>query len=50
MQEAMLAYIYITKLKFKISDAKLATRKFLLIWLCKMANFVLGKQGELLEY
>jgi hypothetical protein len=50
MQEAMLECIDITKPKFKISVAKLATQKFLLIWLCKMANFVLGKQGELLEY
>jgi hypothetical protein len=50
MQEAMLANINITKLKFKISAAKLATRKFPLIWLCKIANSVIGKQGELLEY
>ncbi len=39
-----------TKPKFKISAAKLATRKFPLIWLCKMANFVIGKQVYLLEY
>jgi hypothetical protein len=45
-----LACIGITKPKFEISAAKLATRKFPLIWLCKMANFVLGKQGKLLEY
>ncbi len=50
MQEAMLACIDITKPTFKISAAKLATRKFPLIWLCKMANSVIGKQGELLEY
>jgi hypothetical protein len=50
MQEEMLACIDITKPKFKISAAKLTTRKFLLIWLCKMANFVISKQGELLEY
>jgi hypothetical protein len=50
MQEAMLACINITKPKFKISAAKLATRKFLLIWLSKMANSVIGKQGELLKY
>jgi hypothetical protein len=50
MQEAMLACIDITKPKFKISAAKLATRKFPLIWLCKMANSILGKQGELLEH
>jgi hypothetical protein len=50
MQETMLACIDITKLKFEISAAKLATRKLPLIWLCKMANYALGKQGELLEY
>ncbi len=50
MQEAMLACIGITKQKFKISATKLATRKFLLIWLCKMINSVLGKQDELLEH
>jgi hypothetical protein len=50
MQEAMLACIGITKLKFEISAAKLASRKFQLIWLCKMANSVIVKQGELLEY
>jgi hypothetical protein len=50
MQEAILACIDITKPKFEMSVAKLATRKFLLIWLCEMANSVLGKQGELLEY
>jgi hypothetical protein len=33
MQEAMLACINITKPKFKISAAKLATQKFPLIWL-----------------
>ncbi len=46
----MLACIDITKPKFKISAAKLASRKFPLIWLCKMANSVIGEQGELLEY
>ncbi len=46
----MLACIDITKPKFEISAAKLATRKFPLIWLCKMANPILVKQGELLEY
>jgi hypothetical protein len=50
MQEAMLACIDITKPKFKILAAKLVTRKFPLIWLCKMANSVIGKQGNLLEY
>jgi hypothetical protein len=50
MQEAMLACIDITKLTFENSAAKLATQKFLLIWFCKRANSVLGKQGELLEY
>jgi hypothetical protein len=50
MQAGMLACIDVTKPKFKISVAKLATQKFPLIWLCKMANSVLGEQGELLEY
>jgi hypothetical protein len=50
MQEAMLPCINITKPKFKISAAKLATRKLTLIWLCKVANSVIGKQGELHEY
>jgi hypothetical protein len=50
MQEAMLACINITKPKFKISAVKPATRKFPLIWLCKMAKSIIGKQGELLEY
>jgi hypothetical protein len=48
MQAAMLACINITKPKFEISTAKLAMRKLPLIWLCKMANSVIGKQGELL--
>jgi hypothetical protein len=46
----MLLCISITKPKFEISVAKLATRKFPLIWLCKMANSVISKQGEQLEY
>jgi hypothetical protein len=50
MQEAMLACINITKPMFKITAAELATRKFLLIWFCKMANSILRKQGKLLEY
>jgi hypothetical protein len=47
MQEAMLACIDFTMLMFKISAAKLATQKFLLIWISEKANFVLGKQGKL---
>jgi hypothetical protein len=50
MQEAMLACIGITKLTFKTSAAKLATQKFPLIWFCKMANSIFGKQGDLLKY
>jgi hypothetical protein len=50
MQEAMLACIDITKLTFDIAPAKLATRKFPMIWLCEMANSVIGKKGKLLEY
>jgi hypothetical protein len=50
MQEAMLACINITKQNFEISAAKLATRKFPLIWLCEMANSVIDKECQLLEY
>jgi hypothetical protein len=50
MKEAMLPCIDITKPMFKISAAKLATQKFLLIWFCKTANSILGKQGKLIEY
>jgi hypothetical protein len=50
MQEVMLTCIDITKPTFKFSAAKLATQKFPLKWFCKMANSVLGKQRELLEY
>ncbi len=50
MQEAMLACIVITKPRFEISAAKLATQKFLMIWFCEIADSVLGKQGKLLEY
>jgi hypothetical protein len=50
MQEAILACIDITKLQFKISPANMAAQKFPMMWLCKMANAVLGKKGELLEY
>jgi hypothetical protein len=49
MQEAMLACTNITKPRFKISAAKLATQKFPMIWFCEMANSVLSKQGKLLE-
>jgi hypothetical protein len=49
MQEAMLAYIDITKPRFKISVANLATQKFPMIWFCEMVNSVLGKQDQLLE-
>ncbi len=50
MQEAMLACIDITKPTFEILAAKLTTQKFPLKWFCKMANSILSKQGELLEY
>jgi hypothetical protein len=46
----MLACIDITKPTFKISAAKLTTKKILLIWFYEMANSILGKQGKLLEY
>ncbi len=44
MQEAMLACINITKPKFKISAAKLATRKFPLIWLVKWQTLSLASK------
>jgi hypothetical protein len=50
MQEAMLACIDITKPMFDITPAKLATCKFPMIWLCEMANSIIGKKGKLLEY
>jgi hypothetical protein len=50
MQEAMLTCIDITKPRFNISAAKVATPKFPMIWFCKMANSVFRKQGKLLEY
>ena len=50
MQEAMLACIDITKPTFDISAQKLASRSFLMTWLCEMANSVMGENGELLEY
>ncbi len=50
MQEAMLACINITKPNFKISAAKMASRQLPMTWFCEMANSVLGKHGELLEY
>jgi hypothetical protein len=50
MQEAMLACIDITKPQFKISPANLAEQKFPMMWLCKMANSIINKKGELLEY
>jgi hypothetical protein len=50
MQEAMLACINITKPNLEISAAKMASRKLPMMWLCEMANSVLGKQGKLLEY
>ncbi len=50
MQEGMLECIDIMKPQFKISPANTAAQKFPMTWLCKMANAVLGKKGELLEY
>jgi hypothetical protein len=50
MQEAMLACINITKPNFKILAAKMASQKLPMMWLCEMANSVLGKHGKLLEY
>ncbi len=50
MQEAMLACIDITRPHFSLKAANLATRKFPMKWLCKMANSVIGENGEQLEY
>jgi hypothetical protein len=50
MQEAMLVCINITKPNFEILAAKMASQKLPMMWLCEMANSVLGKQGELIEY
>jgi hypothetical protein len=50
MQEAMLMCIDITNPKFELSAAKLSSQRILMTWLCKMANSVIGKQGELLGY
>ncbi len=49
MQEAMLACIYITKLTFEISAAKLATQKFPLKWFCKMANYISADKANCLS-
>jgi hypothetical protein len=50
MQEAMLACNDVMKPTFTPYVARLATHKFPMSWFCKMANLVLGKDGELLEY
>ncbi len=50
MQEAMLACINITNPKFKLLAEKLSSQRIPMTWLCEMANSVIGKQGELLEY
>jgi len=50
MQEAMLVCINTTKPSFELSAQQMASRKLLMTWICKMANSVLGENGELLEY
>ena len=45
-----MACIDITKPTFKLSAQKMVSRKFPMIWLCKMVNSVLGENGKLLEY
>jgi hypothetical protein len=50
MQEAMLSCIDITSPMCKISPSQLSQQKFPMKWLCKMANLVIGDNGELLEY
>ena len=34
----------------EVSAQKMASRSFPMTWLCEMANFVMGENGELLEY
>ncbi len=50
MQEAMLACIKITKPNAVMLAEKMASQKFPMTWFCEMANSVLGKNGELLQY
>ncbi len=50
MQEAMMAYIDITKPTFELSAQKMMNQKLPMTWLCEMANSVLKENGELLEY
>jgi hypothetical protein len=50
MQEAKLSCIDISNSTYKISPSQLSQCKFPMTWLCKMANLMIGNNGELLEY
>jgi hypothetical protein len=50
MQEAMLLCIDLTHPTFVVTPEQMARRKLPMTWFCKMANSVLGNNGELLEY
>jgi hypothetical protein len=50
MHEAMLSCINITNPTCKILPFQLSQCKFSMTWLCKMANLVIGDNGEQLEY
>jgi hypothetical protein len=50
MQEAMLSCIDLTHPTFVITPEQMSRRKLPMMWFCKMANSVLGNNGELLEY
>jgi hypothetical protein len=49
MKEEMLSCIDITNPPCKTSLSQLSQCKFPMTWLCKMANSVIGDNGELLE-
>jgi len=46
----MLNYTETKKPVFEIAAKQLSSRRILMMWLCKMANSVLGEKGELLDY
>jgi hypothetical protein len=46
----MLSCINISNPTYNISPSQLSQCKFPMKWLCKMANSVIGNNGELLEY
>jgi hypothetical protein len=50
MQEAMLSCIDLTQKTYTITPQQMSRRRLSLIWLCEMANSVLGVNGKLLKY